>query len=67
MSSDTDEPTAKVTEQETTAEANRMQARLEELDDHVDEAKKKAKETSAPPAKEPDEDDLGAVDEPPTA
>jgi hypothetical protein len=83
MSADIDEPSAKTTEQETAAEADRMEAKLDELGDHVAEARKKAEATSEKPGRDPDDPltdvdgdrpgdargdkDLGAVDEPPMA
>lgn len=66
-----------------TEEAGRMEDRLDELGDHVAEAKKKADATREKPARDPDDpltdvdgdepgkartdEDLGAVDEPPFA
>lgn len=64
-------------------QGDRMEARLDELDDHVAEAKKKAEATREKPTRDPDDpltdvdgdgpgkartdEDLGAVDEPPMA
>ena len=67
MSDESDEQSAKGMERDLADEADRMESRLEELDGHVEEAKKKADEIRPEPAPGADVPvgDAETEDEPP--